>query len=121
VSAFAHVDTLEVLRIWDGVHGRVVAGGNASLAHIELDANTVVPEHRHPNEQTGILLRGALTFTIGDETQELRPGAMWVIPADVPHTVTAGPEGAALAELFAPPRADWADLERLPAAPVTLP
>jgi quercetin dioxygenase-like cupin family protein len=120
MSAFSHVDELEVLKIWNGVHGRAVAGAEATLAWIELEPNTVVPEHRHPNEQTGILVRGSLRFTIGGETQELRPGAMWVIPADVPHTVVSGSEGASLAELFAPPRADWASLDRLPAAPVTL-
>ncbi len=121
MSAFSDVNELEVLKIWDGVHGRAVAGDEATLAWIELDPNTVVPEHRHPNEQTGILLRGSLTFTVGDETKDLAPGAAWVIPGDVPHTVAAGPEGATLAELFTPPRADWAGLERLPAAPVTLP
>jgi quercetin dioxygenase-like cupin family protein len=121
VSAFSHIDELEVLRIWDGVRGRAVEGAEATFAWIELDPGTVVPEHHHVNEQTGILIRGALTFTIGGETKELRPGAMWVIPADVPHTVTAGPDGAAIAELFSPPRADWAGLERSAAAPVTLP
>jgi quercetin dioxygenase-like cupin family protein len=121
MSAFAHVDELEILKIWDGVHGRAVAGSEAALVWLELDAGVVVPEHRHPNEQTGILLRGSLTFTVGGETKELRPGATWVIPGDVPHTVTAGPGGATLTELFAPPRTDWAGLERLPAAPVTLP
>ena len=120
MSAFSHVDELEVLKIWHGVHGRAVSGAEASLVWIELEPNVVVPEHRHPNEQTGILVRGALTFTIGGETRELRPGAMWVIPADVPHTVVAGSEGAGLAELFAPPRADWASLGRLPAAPAGL-
>ena len=120
MSAFSQLDELEVLKIWDGVHGRAVAGEEATLAWIDLEPGVLVPEHRHPNEQTGILLRGSLTFTIGAETQELRPGAMWVIPGDVPHSVAAGPEGAALAELFAPPRADWGGLERLPAAPVTL-
>ena len=29
-------------------------------------------------------------------------------------------DGAALAELFAPPRGDWGGLDRLPASPVTL-
>ena len=121
MTAFSHIDELEVLKIWDGVNGRAAAGEQATLTWIELDPGVVVPEHRHPNEQIGILIRGSLTFTVGDETKELRPGAMWVIPGDVPHTVTAGAEGAALAELFAPPRADWAGLERGPAKPVTLP
>jgi hypothetical protein len=36
----------------------------------------------------------------------------------VPHAVHAGADGAFLVELFAPPRADWAGLERLePSAP----
>jgi hypothetical protein len=35
----------------------------------------------------------------------------------VPHSVHAGPEGAALIELFAPPREDWGGLERLEPAP----
>jgi quercetin dioxygenase-like cupin family protein len=121
MTAFSDISQLEVLQIWHGVTGRAVAGTEATLAYIELEPDTVVPEHRHPNEQTGLLLRGSLRFTVGDETKELAPGAMWVIPGDVPHTVAAGPEGAVLAELFAPPRADWAGLERAPARPVTLP
>jgi quercetin dioxygenase-like cupin family protein len=40
-----------------------------------------------------------------------------VIPANVPHSADAGPDGAFLIELFAPPRADWAGLERLEPSP----
>ena len=76
-----------------------------------------MPEHSHPNEQTGMLIRGALRFRIGDEAQDLVPGSTWVIPANVPHDVVAGPDGAFLIELFAPPRADWAGLERLAPSP----
>ena len=117
---FAQAGELEVLRIWDGVRARAVAGAQATLALIELDPGAVVPEHRHPNEQTGLLLRGSLRFTIAGETRELGPGALWVIPGDSPHDVTAGPEGATLAELFSPPRDDWAALERDAPSPVTL-
>jgi len=113
MSAFDDIREIVPLQIWGGVVGRAVAGNEATLVAIELDPNTVVPEHRHVNEQIGILLRGSLTFRIGDETKDLRPGSLWVIPADVPHDVHAGLEGAFLVELFAPPRADWAGLERL--------
>jgi quercetin dioxygenase-like cupin family protein len=121
MSHFSNVGELEVLKIWDGVRGRAVTGAQAALVHLVLDADAVVPEHRHPHEQTGILLDGSLRFTVGGETKDLKPGDMWVIPGDTPHDVVAGPNGATLVELFAPPRDDWAALERLPASPVTLP
>ena len=113
MSAFDDIREIVPLQVWNGVIARAVEGKEATLAAIELDPNIQVPEHHHVNEQTGILLRGTMTFRIGDETKDLVPGSTWVIPADVPHSVEAGPEGAFLVELFAPPRADWAGLERL--------
>ena len=56
-----------------------------------------------------------MTFRIGDEEQELLPGATWIIPANTPHSVRSGPNGATLVELFAPPRADWAGHRASPA------
>ena len=113
MSYFGHLGNLERLRIWDGLIGRAIVGAEAALVAIEIDPDTEVPEHRHANEQIGILTHGSLTFTIGGEVRELRPGATWVIPANVPHSVRSGRDGASLVELFAPPRDDWDDLERL--------
>jgi quercetin dioxygenase-like cupin family protein len=113
VSHFSEIGGVVPLQVWDGLVAWTVTGDEAALAAIEIDPGAVVPEHDHPNEQTGVLLRGSLRFRIGDEEKELRPGAFWVIPGGTPHTVTAGPEGAFLVELFAPPREDWADLPRL--------
>ena len=36
---------------------------------------------------------------------------MWVIPPNVPHSVTVGPDGAVIVEAFSPPRADWGAIE----------
>ena len=74
-------------------------------------------EHRHPNEQLGFVLRGAVTFRVGEEERLLQPGGMWRIPSDVPHEVKAGPEGAVVVDIFAPPRSDWGALERLAPRP----
>jgi unsaturated pyranuronate lyase len=110
--------TLPRQQIWDGVLSRSVHGENVTFALIELDADAVVPEHSHPNEQIGVLIEGSLTFTIGGETRTLAPGATWRILADVPHSVVVGPDGAMLVEAFAPARTDWQALdEQPPAAP----
>jgi unsaturated pyranuronate lyase len=114
---FDHWDEIVPLKVWDGVVARAWGGDEATLVAITLDPGAVVPEHRHPNEQNGVLVRGSMTFRIGEETRELTPGSTWVIPGDTPHEVTAGPDGAFAIELFAPPRADWAGLERLEPGP----
>src|SRR6266508_420704 len=113
MSAFGDVRTNDPLRIWDGVAGWTVDGERLTLALIELEPDSVVPEHSHENEQVGILLHGSLAFRIGGEERELAAGATWQIPSNTPHDVRTGPEGATLVEVFAPGRADWGGLERL--------
>ena len=118
VSAFGDLGETKPHLIWEGVTGRVVAGERTTFVVLELDPGTVVPEHAHDNEQIGVLASGSMRFRIGDEERELRPGETWNIPSNVPHSVTAGPEGAVAIEIFTPTRADWDSLERgEPSAP----
>ncbi len=112
MSAFADIREIGPLRVWDDVAGRDVRGAQVSLVVIELGPGALVPEHRHPNEQLGLIITGTLEFRVGEETKELGPGSTWCIPGDVPHEVRAGPEGAVVVDVFAPPRDDWGDLER---------
>ena len=118
MTAFHDLRALAPQVIWPGLIGRPLHGEEATLAQIELEPNIDVPEHSHVNEQIGILTTGSLTFQIGDETREIAPGEGWVIPAHVPHSVRSGAEGATLIELFAPPRHDWADRERIEPRPL---
>ena len=111
MSAFADIGAVPPQQIWDGVVGRAVHAERVTMSLIELEADAFVPEHHHEQEQVGMLLEGSLTFSIGDETKELGPGGTWRILANVPHSVVAGPQGAALFEVFAPPRDDWHAIE----------
>ena len=54
MSAFAGLPSLDLQRIWNSVHGRVVHGERITLGVIELDADSHVPEHQHENEQLGM-------------------------------------------------------------------
>lgn len=115
MSAFDDLSTAHPLRIWEGVLARTVDGHRLSLAVIELDPGSVVPEHNHANEQLGIVLQGALTFRVGSDVRDLGPGGTWRIPPNTPHEVRVGPEGAVVIDVFAPVRADWQGLERMDA------
>ena len=108
----SHLSELPVIRVWDGVHARRVEGDRITLAIVELDPDAVVPEHRHPAEQNGMVLRGQMKFRVGDEERVLGPGGTWRIRGDVPHSATAGPDGAEVIDVFSPIRSDWDALEQ---------
>jgi quercetin dioxygenase-like cupin family protein len=115
MSAFGELESVGAIAIWDGVLARTVDGELCSLAVVELDPGAVVAEHRHANEQLGMVLRGSVSFRVGDEERDLGPGDTWSIPPDIPHEVHAGADGAVVVDVFAPVRDDWATLERSPA------
>jgi quercetin dioxygenase-like cupin family protein len=117
MSTFDGIDRLDHLLIWDGVSAQAVEGERMTLAIIELEPDSAVPEHSHANEQLGVLIRGSMRFRAGEESRELDPGDTWRILGHVPHEVTAGPDGALAVECFTPARDDWAGLARLEARP----
>lgn len=105
-------DRVRPYLIWPGATAHAVSGAAVQFGLIDMAPNVAVPEHSHPNEQAGFILKGVFTFTIGGERRELKPGDTYVIPGGVPHSGTAGPEGAVAIDIFSPPRADWEQLER---------
>ncbi|MBA2641556.1 MAG: cupin domain-containing protein [Actinobacteria bacterium] len=112
MSAFDDLADLRPLGIWDGVLARMVDGDRVTLAVVELDPGSRVAEHSHDNEQLGLVVRGTVSFRVGDETRDLGPGGTWHIPPNAPHEVHAGPEGAIVIDAFGPARDDWASIER---------
>jgi quercetin dioxygenase-like cupin family protein len=113
VSAFAGLSSLDLQRIWNSVHGRVVHGERITLGVFELDQDTHHTEHHHQKLHVGSCLPGALGFRVGDESRELGPGDTWSIPGNVPHEVQVGPEGAVVIDVFVPTRDDWREAERI--------
>ena len=111
MSAFDDLRELPLRRIWNGINARLVNGERLSLGVVELDPGAVAQEHHHEHEQLGMVIRGTITFRIGDETRELGPGETWTLPSNVRHEATAGPEGTVLIDVFAPVREDWVALE----------
>ena len=117
MSAYEKLDRIAPLPIWHGIAARLVSGERLTLAIVELDPGAVVAEHAHENEQLGLVLQGSMDFRIGDEKRVVGPGETWTIPSNTPHEAVAGPEGAVVIDVFAPPRDDWAGLEPLPERP----
>ncbi len=114
------IATVAPLEVWgDTVQARRIEGERITLAIVELAPNARVPEHRHPAEQLGLVIRGTVHFRIDDEERDLGPGGTWRILSGHPHEVRAGPDGAVVIDVFNPTRRDWDALRVLePRAPV---
>jgi len=111
-QTFQALADLRPYTLREGVAARVIAGSRLSLAVVDLEPGSSVPEHHHENEQIGFILRGTMVFTIAGERRDLEAGDTYVIPSNVPHDAVAGPDGCTAVDAFCPPRADWEKLER---------
>lgn len=93
-----------------GCRMRTPFGQNLMLSHLEMDDGAEVPLHSHPHEQGGMLIRGKLELTIGDETRLCEPGAMFLIPPNVLHRAVAVGGPVLVLDVFSPVREDYAEL-----------
>jgi quercetin dioxygenase-like cupin family protein len=91
-----------------GTYLRLVATGadtGGALAVMEQRASRGFspPRHVHHGEDTALLvLEGALTLSIGDETSTLGAGEMAWLPRDVAHTFRVDSDEARLLEVLTP-------------------
>ncbi len=90
-----------------GIRVKTLCFGERTLmAEFLLAADSVLPLHAHPHEQTGYLVAGRLILTAGEEQREMAPGDSWCIPADVPHQAQVLEDSVAV-EVFSPVREDY--------------
>jgi quercetin dioxygenase-like cupin family protein len=84
----------------------LVYGEKTLLAEYKLTKGALLPKHNHPHEQTGYLVSGRITLSIGDATYQVGPGDSWCIPGNVDHHAIAH-ENSVAVEVFSPVRKDY--------------
>jgi len=89
-----------------GMHIRTFWGEQQLLSLVELDANTILPRHSHPHEQSTFVLEGELEFELAGETRTVRAGEIVLIPGGVEHFVIVGPMPTRVLDIFSPVRED---------------
>jgi quercetin dioxygenase-like cupin family protein len=111
------VGTLAIIK----VPGEAV-DGRFDLTEFLLPHNASPPRHTHPQDESFVVLDGALTVVAGEGRFEVGPGATAVFPAGVAHSFRVDSETARVLVLSTP-----AGLEGLyrdagvPATALTLP
>ena len=91
----------------EGVSTRVFPGEQAMLSLVTIEPNAEGRLHSHPEEQWGVMLEGEGVRTQGGEEVPVKKGDFWRTPGGVPHSFRAGPSGAKVLDVFAPPREEY--------------
>jgi quercetin dioxygenase-like cupin family protein len=84
----------------------LVFGERTLMTEFLLAKSSSLPDHAHPYEQTGHLVRGHILLRIGDEEHDTTAGDSWCIPMNVRHGARVLEDSAAI-EVFSPLRADY--------------
>ena len=93
-----------VRKLSDGITTRIFPGDQAMISVVRLEPGAEGKVHHHPEEQWGYMIEGSATRFQGDQQISVKAGDFWRTPANVPHTIKAGPHGAVVFDVFAPPR-----------------
>ena len=105
---FIDLNSITPIEPVPGCRMRTPFGSHLMLSYLEMDDGAEVPLHHHPHEQGGILLKGTLQLTIGEETRTVSAGSLFLVPPNVPHRAVAVNGPATVLDVFSPVREDYA-------------
>jgi quercetin dioxygenase-like cupin family protein len=88
-----------------GVSRRTFSSEQATVAEYSFDAGARFPLHRHPQEQTTLILEGDVELVADGRSEVLPAGAWAVVAGGVEHGIAAGPRGARFLVVLVPRRA----------------
>ncbi len=95
------------MTVFDGIKRKTLVHGEKTLmTEFLLKNGKTLPNHSHPQEQTGYLVSGKIILVIAGEEFEVNPGDSWVIPGDAEHSAKIIEDSVAV-EVFAPVREDY--------------
>jgi quercetin dioxygenase-like cupin family protein len=85
-------------------------GASVSFFVVDARAGRGPGPHRHPYEETFVILSGSARFTVDGEEVEAGAGTILVVPAGAVHGFVAGPEGVRSVNIHGSPRMEQEDL-----------
>jgi quercetin dioxygenase-like cupin family protein len=109
-TGFIDIDKITPIEPAPGCRLRTPYAKNLMLSYLQMDAGAEIPLHSHPHDQGGVLLKGTLQLTIGDETRLVEAGSLFLIPGGTPHRAVAVQGAVTVLDVFSPVREDYAEM-----------
>jgi quercetin dioxygenase-like cupin family protein len=94
----------------EGVERRLGYTDNLMMVIFDFDdgpQDEPDPPHAHPHEQVSYVAEGEILFFLEDESEQLGPGDMFLVPPDKPHTIQLLTQHVRLVDCFCPIRKDF--------------
>ncbi|NVO18634.1 MAG: cupin domain-containing protein [Bacteroidetes bacterium] len=94
-------------RTFKGVNFDVLAIGQKTMVtRMNFKAGDIVPNHSHPNEQSGYVISGKYRIQFLNFDEVLLPGDSYSIPKDIEHSLEVIEAGEVI-DVFTPIRQDY--------------
>ncbi|MDY7037798.1 MAG: cupin domain-containing protein [Thermodesulfobacteriota bacterium] len=90
----------------EGIEIRVIPGERMTMAFFHMEPKAEIPEHSHPHEQMGTVLKGSIEIIIDKEKRIVNEGDAYHIPSNIVHGGRGGELSSEILEVYSPPRED---------------
>lgn len=107
---FTNVDEIPFVELGKGIRFKPIFGQNLLFNYVFFEPYTVAPMHQHPEEQIGTVLEGEYEFEMNGVKRMIRPGDVYVVPPNVPHTAQTFEKGCRAVDIFSPPRSGFREM-----------
>lgn len=96
--------TAQIENPFQGITTHRIDQGNLTIVRYTLESNASFPLHRHPEEQTVVVIGGSCTLRTVQETLELTEGDLIHSVSMEPHGITAREGGVVFLNIITPRR-----------------
>ncbi len=104
------IDALQKTALVKGVEIKLVSGDKLTMVFYRIAPEAIIPEHSHPHEQIGTVIKGNLELQIGGEKRVVDQGSAYIVPSNVTHSGRCLESPTELIETFSPPREDLIEI-----------
>ncbi|OQX23539.1 MAG: cupin [Desulfobacteraceae bacterium IS3] len=99
-------ESFKDVEIAPGFTAHFVHTGNMTFSYWTIKAGAELPGHFHPHEQVVNMIEGKFELTVDAEAKILTPGAVVIVPPNVPHSGKAITD-CRIIDVFHPVREDY--------------
>ena len=107
---FVNIEEIPFVHLAEGVRFKPVFGKAMLFNYVFFEPHSVAPMHQHPEEQIGTILEGEYEFEMGGVAKMMRPGDVYVVPPNVPHTARTYDSRCFAIDIFSPPRSGFREM-----------